>query len=557
MKIGVFICHCGHNIKHTVDVQVLAEYFKKYPHVVVSDDYPFLCSEPGQDMITDSIEQHGLDRVIVASCAPSLHGELFKDLLRKKNVNPFLLRRVSIREHCSWVGDDINENTEKAKRLILSGLYGAAHYVPLEEKQVEVNKSALILGGGVSGLSAALFLSNMGLQVYLVEQAAKLGGRVPELKSVWPSRRRGADIISEMENKLKDRDNVAIFTSSKLVNFDGFFGNYQATVNTPDGEKNLMAGGVVVAIGFEPFDPHIKPELGYGSDPRIVTTLDLERSGDNLALPDNARVAILHCIGSRDEQISRPYCSRICCINALRAAEAIKGRFEGSYVESFYMDMRAHPRGGEEFFEDTQEKGVLFTRGNIAEIVPEPQAIVLRGEDTLLGEIFEREFDLVVLSIGMSAPATGKEVANLLKISLDKDNFFLEAHIKLRPFDTAVKGIFVAGSCSGPKDVEESINHGRASALKLYGLLNLGYAFVDPFISIVDPKRCSGCRMCEQACVAKAIKFDEQKHVAHVEEAACMGCGLCNATCPSSAISLKGYVDTVIADEISGLLEAM
>jgi len=318
-----------------------------------------------------------------------------------------------------------------------------------------------------------------------------------------------------------------------------------------------MAGGVVVAIGFTPFDPNIKPELGYGRDPRIVTTLDLERLGDSLKLPDNPRVAVLHCVGSRDEQIGRPYCSRICCINALRAAEGIKERFKDSYVESFYMDMRAHPRGGEEFFEDTQEKGVLFTRANIAEIIPEEQGIVLRGEDTLLGEVFEREFDLVVLSIGMSFPATSRDIASLLKISLDKDKFFLEAHIKLRPFDTAVKGIFIAGSCSGPKDVEESINHGRASALKLYGFLNLGYAFVDPFISIVDPKRCSGCRMCEQACVAKAIKFDEEKHVVHVEEAACMGCGLCNATCPSSAISLKGYVDTIIGDEISALLEAM
>jgi heterodisulfide reductase subunit A2 len=557
MKTGIFICHCGHNIKHTVDVAGLSEYFKKYPQVTVSEDYPFLCSEPGQNLITDSIEKNGLDRVIVASCAPSLHGELFKDLLRKKDVNPFLLRRVSIREHCSWVGDDMEENTEKAKRLILSGLYGAAHYVPLEEKQVDVNKSALVLGGGVSGLSAALFLSKMGMDVYLVEEAAELGGRVRELKSVWPSRKNGADIIAGMEKELRNRDNVVLFTSSKLTNFEGFFGNYQATIDTPGGEKKIMAGGVVVAIGFTPFDPNIKPELGYGRDPRIVTTLDLERAGDSLKLPDNPRVAILHCVGSRDEQIGRPYCSRICCINALRAAKGIKEKFKDSYVESFYMDMRAHPRGGEEFFEDTQEKGVLFTRANIAEIIPEPEGIVLRGEDTLLGEMFEREFDLVVLSIGMSFPATSRDIASLLKISLDKDKFFLEAHIKLRPFDTAVKGIFIAGSCSGPKDVEESINHGRASALKLYGFLNLGYAFVDPFISFVDPKRCSGCRMCEQACVAKAIKYDEDKHVVHVEEAACMGCGLCNATCPSSAIGLKGYVDTIIADEISALLEAM
>jgi len=557
MKTGIFICHCGHNIKHTVDVKGLSEYFKKYPHVTVSEDYPFVCSEPGQDMITESIEKHGLDRVIIASCAPSLHGELFKDLLRKKNVNPFLLRRVSIREHCSWVGDDIGENTEKAKRLILSGLYGAAHYVPLEEKQVEVNKSALVIGGGVSGLSAALFLSKMGMDVFLVETKAELGGHVRELKSVWPSRLPGAKIVEDMEKELRTRQNVEIFTSTKLTNFEGFFGNYQATLDTPSGERKVTIGGVVVSVGFAPFDPKMKPELGYGKDPRIVTTLDLEKAGDSLDLPQKPRVAVLHCIGSRDEQIGRSYCSRICCINALRAAEAVKERYNDSYVESFYMDVRAHPRGGEEFFEDTQERGVLFTRANIGEIVPSPSGVLLRGEDTLFGETFEREFDLVVLSIGMSPPETSREMASLLKISLDKDRFFLEAHIKLRPFDTAVKGIFIAGSCSGPKDVEESINHGRASALKLYGFLNLGYAFVDPFISIVDPKRCSGCRMCEQACVAKAIKYDEEKRVVHVEEAACMGCGLCNATCPSSAVSLKGYVDSIIDDEISALLEAI
>lgn len=556
MKTGIFICHCGHNIKHTVDVKRLSEFFGKLPNVVVSQDYPFVCSEPGQDLISESIEKYGLDRVIVASCTPSLHGEMFKDVLRKKDLNPFLLRRVSIREHCSWVGDDIEENTEKAKRLILSGLYGVAHQVPLEEKMVEVNKTALVIGGGVSGLSAALFLSKMGMQVYLVEKEPQLGGVVREIRNIWPARTSGEKITGDMEKELRGRQNVEILTSSELKGFEGFFGNYEATLDTPAGERKIIIGGAVAAIGFTPFDPAIKPELQYGKDPRIVTTLDLERAGD-LPLPEHPRVAILHCIGSRDEQIGRPYCSRICCINALRVGEAIRDRYADSYVESFYMDMRAHPRGAEEFFEDTQEKGVLFTRGNIGEIVPAPAGILLRGEDTLLGETFEREFDLVVLSIGMSYPVDSQKLASLLKISLDKDKFFLEAHIKLRPFDTAVKGIFIAGSCSGPKDMEESINHGRASALKLYGLLNLGYAFVDPFISFVDSKRCSGCRMCEQACFSKAIKYDEEKKVVHVEEAACQGCGLCNATCPSSAISLRGYYDAILDDEISAFLEAI
>jgi heterodisulfide reductase subunit A2 len=557
MKTGIFICHCGHNIKHTVDVKKVSQYFRMFPNVIVSEDYPFVCSEPGQDLIEESIKKYGLDHVIIASCTPSLHGELFKDVLKKSELNPFLLRRVGIREHCSWVGDDVEKNTEKAIKLIKAGIYSSSHYVPLEEKRVDVVKSALIIGGGVSGLSAAIFLSKMGMKVYLVEKEAELGGHVRSLKDVWPARQDGRAIIDEMVNELKTRENVEIFTSTIITGFEGFFGNYQATLDTPAGEQKIIAGGVIVAIGFTPFDPTVKSELGYGKDERIMTTVDFEAKKDTLSLPDNPRIAILHCVGSRDEQIGKPYCSRVCCVNALRVGDAIKDKYKDSYVESFYMDVRAHPKGGEEFFEDTQEKGVLFTRSNIPEIIPGPKGLLVRGEDTLFGEPFEREFDLAVLSIGMSPPADNKNIASLLKITLDKDKFFLEAHIKLRPFDTAVKGIFISGSCSGPKDMEESINHGRASALKLFGFLNLGYAFVDPFISWVDPKRCSGCRMCEKACVAKAIKYDEEKRIVHVEEAACMGCGLCNATCPSSSISLKGYVDSVIDDEIGALVEAI
>lgn len=556
MKTGVFICHCGHNIKHTVDVKRLSDYFRKFPTVAVAEDYPFVCSEPGQDMIAESIGKHSLDRVIIASCTPSLHQELFKDLLKKSNLNPFLLRRVGIREHCSWVGDDVEENTEKARKLIMAGLTSASHYVPLEEKRVDVIKSALVIGGGVSGLSAALFLSKMGIQVFLVEKQASLGGHVRELEDLWPVRRDGAEIIDEMERELETRANVEVFTSTNIEAFEGSFGSYTATLNTPGGERRIIAGGVIVAIGFAPFDAALKPELGYGKDARIITTRDFEK-GLEVILPDKPRVAILHCVGSRDEQLGKPYCSRVCCINALKVGNAVKERYPDSYVESFYMDVRAHPRSGEEFYEDTQEKGVLFTRSNVAEITPTPGALVVRGEDTLFGEFFEREFDLAVLSIGMSPPEDNKHISTLLKISLDKDKFFLEAHVKLRPYDTALKGIFIAGACSGPKDVEESINQGRASAVKLFGLLNLGYAFVDPFISVVNEKRCSGCRMCEKACVASAIRYDEAKRVVRVEEAACMGCGLCNSTCPSSAITLKGHGDSIIDDEITSLVGVM
>ena len=297
--------------------------------MVVSEDYPFVCSEPGQDMIEEAIKKHGLDRVLIASCTPSLHGELFKDVLKKSELNPFLLRRVGIREHCSWVGDDPELNTAKAIKLIKAGLYSASHYVPLEEKKVDVVKSGLIIGGGVSGLSAALFLSKMGMHVYLVEKEAELGGHVRFLKDVWPAREDGKVIVDRMVEELRARENVEIFTSTSIAAFEGFFGNYQATLETPEGERKITAGGVVVAIGFSPFDPSIKPELAYGKDERVITTLEFEAKKESLNLPENARVAVLHCVGSRDEQIGRPYCSRVCCINALPRGRCGKGQVQG------------------------------------------------------------------------------------------------------------------------------------------------------------------------------------------------------------------------------------
>ena len=433
MRTGIFICHCGHNIKQTVDVAGLSAYFGQFPTVVVAEDYPFVCSEPGQDMIRESIEKDSLDRVIIASCTPSLHQELFKDLLKKSGLNPFLLRRVGIREHCSWVGDDIERNTEKARRLIMAGLFSASHYVPLEETRVDVTKSALVIGGGVSGLSAALFLSKMGIQVFLVEKAPDLGGHVRQLKDFWPARQDGADVVGEMEAALRARPNVEIFTSAAIHAFEGSFGNYTATLNTPAGERRIVAGGVIVAIGFTSFDPHVKPELAYGKDGRVMTTIDFERDKTSLPLPERPRVAILHCVGSRDEQIGKPYCSRVCCINALRVADAVKERYADSYVESFYMDVRAHPRGGEEFYEDTQEKGVLFTRANSSRDHSEARRASSSGARTRSSASpSSGSSTLPCLSVGMSPPEDNRHISSLLKISLDKDGFFLEAHVKLQ-----------------------------------------------------------------------------------------------------------------------------
>ncbi len=552
MKIGLFLCHCGHNVKGTVDVAYLSQYFKDYPHVKVSCDYPFLCSKPGQEMIKEAVIKHGVDRIVIAACAPSLHFELFRQVIKEAGLNPYMLKRVSIREHCSWIGSDPIKNTKKALKLIKAGLHSVWHAIPFEEKKVEIERSCLVLGGGVAGLSASSFLSQMGIKVYLVEKGGELGGNLKALKNIWPGEKSASHILQILISRL-NKEYVDIFTGAEIESVDGHFGNYRVQLNVRGKRKELKVGGIIVAIGCTPFDPSLKRDIPYGRDRRIVTTLDLERVSE-LSLPSHPRIAILHCVGSRDETIGRAYCSKICCMNGLKAAYDLKRSYPDSYVESFYMDVRAHPRGGEEFYEKVQEKGVIFTRSNVPEIIPKKEGILLRGEDTLTGETFEREFDLVVLSLGIGPPEDGKKISQILKIPLDKDGFFLEAHPKMRPFDTPIKGIFIAGGCSGPKDVEESITQGRAAAFKLFSLINMGYALIEPQVATVFTERCSGCRLCERVCPASAIVYDHRSRVIRIEEAQCAGCGLCASICPSSSITLTGYTDAQIIDEQRALL---
>ncbi|MCS7281020.1 MAG: CoB--CoM heterodisulfide reductase iron-sulfur subunit A family protein [Desulfobacterota bacterium] len=553
MKVGIFICHCGHNIKGSVDVEKLRDYFKSLPHVGVSIDYTFLCSEVGQDLMKEAILKNGIDRVIVAACAPSFHSELFKDVLRSSGLNPYMLKRISIREHCSWVGEDIKGNTDKAKRLIIAGLYSVWHSVPREEMRSETLKSCLIIGGGVSGLSAASFLTKMGIKVYLVEKEKELGGNLKIIRQVWPTKKSGKEIIGEILLEI-EKDNFEIFTETEIEGIEGYLGNYTVTLIKHGQKRSVSVGGIIVACGFVPFDPKDKLGIPYGHDERILTTVDLEKEEGKIEADGSLKIAILHCVGSRDERVGRVYCSRICCMNALKAAYELKEKYPDARIECFYMDVRAHPKGGEEFYEEVQRKGVIFTRSNVSEIISTKSGVLIRGEDTLSGEIFERLFDLVILSVGIGPREDAKRISQLLKIPLDKDGFFLEAHAKLRPFETPLKGIYISGCSSGPKDVEESINHGRAAALKVFSLINQGFVSIEPYIAKVNEKRCSGCRMCEEVCVAKAIVYESTKRV-RVEEAQCMGCGLCASQCPSSAITLEGYSDRELADEISGLVE--
>ena len=580
-KVGVYVCHCGINIASTVDVEAVTEFAQQLPNVVVARNYQYMCSDPGQALIKQDIVELGLDKVVVAACSPQMHEPTFRAVVQEAGINPYFFEQANIREQCSWVHEEGADTTEKAKRLVAAAVAKACLYQPLEEREVGVTPAALVIGGGIAGLEAALDIAEAGYRVYLVEREEHLGGNMARLNRTFPTLESAAELLAQTISQVQEHPNIEVMTASEVAEVEGYVGNFAVKVERKrSGETaELEVGAIIVATGYEPFDPHLKPEFAYGIYDNVITSLEFEQlsspsgpTGGKIEV--NGRqpkdVVFIKCVGSRDKNLGNEYCSRVCCMYTAKQAYLVKEQIPDANVTIFYMDVRAFGKGFEEFYDRVRAEGIRYRRGNASEIYRKGHVLslskgdpstssgqgrlIVRAEDTLLGETLEVEADLVVLAVGMVPRHDVKDVASLLKLSRSPDGFFLEAHPKLRPIDTTTDGVFLAGTCQGPKDITDTVAQAKAAASSALIPLSRGRVKVESIVSVVNQGICSGCGICEGLCAYGALSMHPWKGVMTVNEVLCKGCGACAAACPSGAITLSHFTHDQILAQLETLV---
>ena len=550
-RIGVYVCHCGINIAATVDVGAVTQWAAGLPGVVVSRDYTYMCSDPGQALIQNDIRELGLNRVVVASCSPRMHEPTFRAAVSAVHLNPYCFEMANIREQCSWVHPAAETTTQKAMHLVGSAVAKAALLQPLEQRQAPTTPAALVIGGGIAGMQAALDIADAGFEVTLVERTSSLGGHVGLLHRTFPTLEPTADLLGAIVERATHHERLRVLTEAEVTAVGGFVGNFDVDIRHGHEKEKVKVGAIIVASGFDVFDARRRPELGYGVYPEVITTPEFEQLSQsevkiNGREPKN--VVFIQCVGSRDQALGHPYCSRVCCMVTAKQARLVRERLPNARVTVFYMDVRAFGKGFEEFYDATRQAGVLYRRGNPSELIRRGDRVVVRAEDTLLGEPVEVEADLVILAVGMAPRADTDALAGLLKLARSSDGFFMEAHPKLRPVDTAMAGIFLAGACQGPKDITETIAQARAAAATAMIPLMRGEVTVEAATSVVDEELCAGCGQCASICTFGALTLHPTKGVMVSNAVLCQGCGACATACPSGAINVRHFTfDQVMA----------
>lgn len=661
-RIGVFVCHCGTNIAGTVNIPAVIEAVRQIPMVTHVEDSKYMCSDPGQSAVRDAIIKNRLNRVVIAACSPRMHENTFRKAVSAAGLNPYLLEICNIREHCSWVHNDAKESaTEKAIELIKMAVAKAARNEELFPKQLPVTKRTLVIGGGISGIQAALDIANSGYEVVLVERESTIGGRMAQLDKTFPTLDCSSCILTPKMVEVAQHPKITLLTYAEVKEVKGFVGNFEVNIlqktrkvdhtkctgcgscwqkcpEEVDSEFNLglgkrptihipfaqaipskpvidtghcryikylqfiaegregkpppqcricekicptgaidweqkdkilteKVGAIVVATGYQPFDPAGYTELGSERYPDVITSIEMERmmsasgpTGGKVSRLSNGEhpkeVVFLTCIGSRDVQRGRSYCSKVCCMHIAKQAIMLKEHDPEVQCYVFYMDVRTVSKDYEEFYKRAQESGTVYIRGKVAAIRQENGKLIVRGEDTLLGEIIEVPADLVVLAIAMERSPGAADLARTIKISYDANDLFNEAHPKLRPVETMTDGIFVAGVCVGPRDIPESVASGSAAAAKVAALFSRDYISSDPIVAAIDQIKCSGCLLCIKVCPFKAIDTQvtrDGRTVAVVNEVLCKGCGLCVAACRFGAPNLRGFNQQQLLAEVTSL----
>lgn len=542
IRIGVFICHCGTNIGGFLDVPSLVEYTKTLPNVTFATDNLYTCSEVGLSLIKEKIEEHDLNRIVVASCTPRTHEPLFRSTCQEAGLNPYLFEMVNIRDQCSWVHmKETEAATEKAKILIEMGVAKALLLQPLEKFKIDINPTALIIGGGIAGMTAALNLANQEFKVILIEKEPELGGLLRYLYKLYPTHDDSSKIL-EVRNLVENHQKIKVITSTEPVKIEGFIGNYKVSVKRRDGIYDIDTGIIIVATGAQV----LKPEglFGYNGS-TIITQLELEQ-----LLKENKinvkNIVMIQCVGARNEE--RRYCSNICCMTALKNAMLIKELKPDANISIIFRDIQTQGTTYEEYYRKAREKGITFIR-YIPEKVPIVKESNIEVYNDYLNQDISIPYDLVVLSTPLIANPDSKNLAKMLKVPLEENHFFLEAHVKLRPVDFATDGIYVCGSAHWPVDIPEAISQAYAAASRASTIISKDVLEVEGAIAEVDEDLCVGCGICIKICPYNAISMDDNG-IAHVTEASCKGCGLCGATCPEKAITNHHFTTKQILAQI-------
>jgi heterodisulfide reductase subunit A len=571
-RIGVYVCNCGTNIAKVVDCEAVQTHAASLPGVVVAKTYKYMCSNPGQEMIVEDIGEHALNRVVIAACSPRMHELTFRKALQRAGTNQYFLEMANIREQCSWVHQDPMVATEKATGLTEAAVRRVVFHEPLEKRQVDMCPATLVIGGGIAGMTAALELADAGYQVFLVERSDHLGGNVARVDLTAPYLDSARDLLTERITRVVEHPRIDLRMESEVETVQGFHGNFSATVRSikpgpaaPDGHRTVSVGSIVVSTGYQEFDASRVTHLGYGKLPNVVTSFEFEkmlRAGRVETKEGRAPryVTIIHCVGSRSQQY-HPYCSRVCCMTALKYGQEVKSAVPTAYVNDLYIDMHAFGKGHEDFYKRSSEIKTMFLmyakndHPVIRKAGPADDCdMLIEINESLSGETIEIPADLVILMVGMEARADWAEMARLANISGDKDGWFIESHPKLDPVATTTDGVYIAGACQAPKDIPDTVAQARAAAARILAKVSRGKIDVDAMFAEVDEERCSGCRVCNDLCPYSAIEFDESTKHSHVNSALCKACGACVAACPSAAIKARQFTDQQIFAEIEGVL---
>jgi heterodisulfide reductase subunit A len=576
-RIGVFVCHCGLNIASTVDVERLVEVLRDYPGVAFSDDYKYMCSDPGQALIQQAIEENELDGVVVAACSPTMHESTFREAAANAGLNPYRLEIANIREQVSWPHRDEPEAaTRKAIEVVRSLVEKVRGDEPLTPLTLPVVRRALVVGGGIAGLSAALDIADAGYPVILVERSDRLGGRMAQHSHLYLNLRGSDDLLNERVEAVTQHPLIEVLTGAKVVGFDGYVGNFEVEVESPgagsallcsnvectDGRSRMHAevGAVVLATGFDLYPRDKMSEYGGERYADVVDSLQFEQmlKEGEIRCPSDGRVpqevVWVQCAGSRAPDRHRPYCSKICCMYVAKQAIAYRRFVPEGQAYVFYIDIRSQGRGYDEYVQEAMEDyDTLYLRGKVSKVVQRNRRLQVWGVDTLSGRSLRVSADLVVLAMAAVPTAGSGDLARLLRAGTDENGFLSEAHPKLRPVESLTAGVYVAGAAQFPKDIPETVAQASGAAAKVLRLFAQEEMVAEPTVATVDEALCAGCGMCVPACPYDARELHAWKKLATVNAALCQSCGACAVVCPNKATTVRNLT----AEQVLAMVDAI